>query len=58
MKATSEVVEEVKRVSEDGRISCHEARKLANRLNIPKKQVKEAIDELKIKIYDCELGCF
>ncbi|MDD3653903.1 MAG: hypothetical protein PHO01_06940 [Desulfotomaculaceae bacterium] len=58
MQSTPELLEAVKKVSKDGRISCHEARKLANELNIPKKNVKLAADELKIKIYACELGCF
>ncbi len=44
--------------SADGRISCPLARKIAKDLSVPFKEVGEAANELKIKITDCELGCF
>jgi hypothetical protein len=42
----------------DGRLSCASARKLAEDLGIPYKEVGAAADELGIKIKDCQLGCF
>ncbi|TEB10757.1 hypothetical protein Psfp_04115 [Pelotomaculum sp. FP] len=54
----SEVLEAVQRAAKDGRISCTEARKLAEELKVPVGVVGEAADELKVKIKACELGCF
>ncbi len=42
----------------DGRISCTAARKIAEELKVPFGEVGKAANELKIKISDCELGCF
>ena len=42
----------------DGRISCAAARKIAEELKVPIGEVGKAADELKIKIRNCELGCF
>ncbi|TEB04579.1 hypothetical protein Psch_03339 [Pelotomaculum schinkii] len=54
----SEVLEAVQRAAKDGRMSCTEARKLAEELKVPVGSVGEAADELKVKITSCELGCF
>ncbi|OPX90433.1 MAG: hypothetical protein A4E53_00985 [Pelotomaculum sp. PtaB.Bin104] len=58
MKPTAEVLEAVKKASKDGRISCNDARKLAEELKVPNKVVGDAANELEIKIFGCELGCF
>jgi LAO/AO transport system kinase len=42
----------------DGRLSCPAARKIAEELNAPYAEVGKAANELKIKIRNCELGCF
>ncbi len=42
----------------DGRISCREARLVAEALGVPYKRVGAAANRLKIKIKECELGCF
>jgi len=42
----------------DGRISCPAARKIAEELSVPYKEVGRSADELRIKIAGCELGCF
>ncbi len=42
----------------DGRLPCARARQLAERLNIPYREVGKLADELGIKITQCELGCF
>lgn len=44
--------------SKNGRISCKEARTIAEELSVPYRIVGEIADELKIKIFACELGCF
>ncbi|MCX8027603.1 MAG: hypothetical protein N3A62_07125 [Thermodesulfovibrionales bacterium] len=44
--------------SQNGRISCKEARRIAEELAVPYKMVGELANELKIKIFACELGCF
>jgi len=42
----------------DGRLTCPAARKIAEELKVPFGEVGRAADELKIKISNCELGCF
>jgi molybdopterin-guanine dinucleotide biosynthesis protein len=42
----------------NGKLSCSEARKIAERLNIPYKKVGKTADDLGIRIKDCRLGCF
>jgi hypothetical protein len=49
---------ELLRKASQGRIECPEARRIAERLSVPYSQVGKAADELKIKIINCELGCF
>lgn len=44
--------------SKDGRIPCPVARKIAEEFQVPIKFVGNKINQLKVKIYACELGCF
>jgi len=44
--------------SNSGKITCAEARKIAEELNVPYIEVGRTANELKIKIRKCELGCF
>lgn len=48
----------LKERSNDGKITCSEARKIAEELGIPYIEVGRMANELKIKIKKCELGCF
>jgi len=57
-KPTEEVLKKVKEASKNGRISCTAARELGKELNVPLRMIGDACNELKIKIYACELGCF
>lgn len=61
-KVTGELPEgllaKVEGASRDGRISCTVARRVAEEMGVPVRRVGEAADELGIKIYACELGCF
>lgn len=53
-----ELLEKLKEMAPQGRISCSEARQLAEKLNVNPSEVGKACNEAKIKIYACELGCF
>ncbi len=54
----SKIEQEIRKNAVDGRISCPVARKIAKELSVSYKEVGRAADELKIKITNCELGCF
>lgn len=42
----------------DGRLTCPAARQIAEELQVSYSEVGKAANELKVKIKDCELGCF
>lgn len=48
----------LREASVDGRITCAVARKIAEELGVAHKDVGAAANELKIRIKDCQLGCF
>lgn len=48
----------LKERSNDGKITCADARKIAEELNVPYIEVGRVANEFKIKIRKCELGCF
>ncbi len=48
----------IKENTADGKISCPALRKIAEKLEIPYKEAGEVANELKIKIKNCDLGCF
>jgi len=52
------VIEALKEAAREGRISCSEARRLAEELGVAPIIVGQACNLLKIKIFACELGCF
>ncbi|MCL4492093.1 MAG: hypothetical protein M1510_09375 [Nitrospirae bacterium] len=52
------IEELLKEQAAGNRISCGLARKIAEELGVPYREVGKAADELKIKIKNCELGCF
>lgn len=58
VEVSQEVLEAVKEATEDGRLSCPRARKVAEELKASPREVGEACNQLKIKLYACELGCF
>ncbi len=41
-----------------GKITCAQAWEIAEKYSITKKEIGEKINELKIKITKCQLGCF
>jgi hypothetical protein len=54
----NKIEEEIKKRAVNGRLSCPVARKIAEELSVPYEEYGRAANELKIKIADCELGCF
>lgn len=44
--------------AKDGKIPCAVCFKIADDLGIPKKEVTKVLNEMKIKISQCQLGCF
>jgi len=42
----------------EGKLKCGAVRKIAEELRIPYGAAGRACDELRLKITDCELGCF
>jgi len=58
MKNRIEIEEEIKKKAVKGRLSCSAARKIAEEAGVAYKIVGNAADRLKIKIANCQLGCF
>ncbi|MFH1015303.1 MAG: hypothetical protein V1762_05240 [Nitrospirota bacterium] len=52
------VEEEIKKNAIEGKLPCSIARTIAEDLGISYKIVGNAADRLKIKITNCQLGCF
>ena len=52
------IAEEVKKRAVNNILPCREARKIAEELSVPYKEVGRTADELDVKITGCELGCF
>ncbi|WP_028309739.1 hypothetical protein [Desulfitibacter alkalitolerans] len=52
------IAREMQYIVKDGKITCAQARKLAEDLKVSYSDVGAAADELKIKIHKCQLGCF
>lgn len=54
----NEIENLIQQKSADGGLACSEARKIAEELEVPYKEVGQTANKLKIKIKNCELGCF
>jgi len=52
------IAEEIRKKAVNDRLLCAAARKIAEELAVPYKEVGRTADELKVKITGCELGCF
>ncbi|MGD0625014.1 MAG: hypothetical protein ABSB32_09885 [Thermodesulfobacteriota bacterium] len=53
-----EIAAQLKEAAREGKITCAMAQKIANENKIPMKQVGEILNQMKIKIIQCQLGCF
>lgn len=47
----------IQEIAKDGKISCHDARALAERLGVDYREVGDALNDLKVKVRGCELDC-
>lgn len=52
------LLEAIGKAVEDGRLPCAEALQISDTLNLPRRQIGDACNRLKIKINRCQLGCF
>jgi hypothetical protein len=48
----------IKAAAADGKIPCAAACRLADELGLSRQDLGEMLNELKIKIIQCQLGCF
>lgn len=48
----------LEKAPEGGRISCAEARELADKLGVHPSEIGKACNVINVKIVACELGCF
>ena len=52
------ITKRVKSKTRDGKISCKQALKIAEEEGISSKKLGALLNELKIKVANCQLGCF
>lgn len=52
------VRQKIEAAKENDRIACREALKIAQELDISSDEVGKVLNEMKIKIVHCQLGCF
>jgi orotate phosphoribosyltransferase-like protein len=52
------VIEEIKKKAVNGKLPCMIARTIAEELGVSYETVGKAADKLKVKITNCQLGCF
>lgn len=53
-----ELKEKIRAAAVNSRIACAVACKLAEETNVSPREVGQLIDELEIKIVQCQVGCF
>ncbi len=53
-----EIAAKLKEAAKDGKIPCAMAFKIARENNLSTKEVGDMLNQLKIKITRCQLGCF
>ncbi|MEN6460043.1 MAG: hypothetical protein ABFC94_01555 [Syntrophomonas sp.] len=58
MAEKEKIAEKLKELAPQGKLSCTKAHKLAEELEVTPRELGEICNELKIKIFACELGCF
>ena len=52
------LAEKTKALSKNGKISCKQALKLAEEEGISSRDLGNLLNEIKIKVASCQLGCF
>ncbi|UNC91500.1 hypothetical protein [Candidatus Contubernalis alkaliaceticus] len=58
MNAEGKIKEIVQAEAQDNRITCGKMHELSKKHGVSLAELGKAADELKIKIAQCELGCF
>jgi LAO/AO transport system kinase len=53
-----ELKQRILKVQKEGRITCAQARSIAEETGAPYAEIGRLCDELDLKIKACELGCF
>jgi LAO/AO transport system kinase len=52
------LAEKAKALSKNGKISCKQALKLAEEEGISSRDLGNLLNEIKVKVASCQLGCF
>jgi len=58
MLKEEEIMAKLKEAAKEGKIPCAVAQKVALDNKIPMKQVGDLLNKMKLKIIQCQLGCF
>ena len=53
-----EIIAKLKDAAKDGKIPCARAFKIAQECNVSTKEIGNLLNQVKIKISNCQLGCF
>ena len=53
-----EIISKLKEAAKDGKIPCAMAFKIAKDCGVSTKEIGNLLNQLKIKISSCQLGCF
>ena len=52
------IIEKIKKQTKDGKIACKQALRIAEEESVPPKDLGSLLNELKVKVANCQLGCF
>jgi hypothetical protein len=52
------IEKKIREAQKEGKIPCRKALEIAQEENVPPIKIGELLNELKIKIVSCQLGCF
>jgi len=55
---SDELKDKIRAAAPEGKIACAAAFKLAEDLKISRQEMGDLLNELRIKIIQCQLGCF
>jgi len=58
MLKEEEITVRLKEAVREGKISCAAAQKIALENKVPMKELGDLLNKMKIKIIQCQLGCF
>ena len=54
----AKIKEKINAQAKNGKIACKQALKISEEENISSRELGEMLNEMKIKIQGCQLGCF